>query len=568
MCGQVKTMLLKAFSVWYVVLMESLKLTQEQLNTFPKEAVIALYLQLSDSMNDLKQQNAELMKKIDMLQESIQVLTQQRFGTKSEKASQIEGQLSMDLMGMCVLNEAEQLLEDGVPEEPVMETVIVKRRKTAGKRDADLSGLPTVTSEVVLSDEQLAAVFPKGYRRLPDEIRRDLEVIPASFTVHELHIAVYCGKDIKGNSTVIKADRPPKLLKNSIITPSLAAAVMNAKYINAVPLNRFSEELKRRDIDISRQVLAGWMIKLSERYFSLIYDEMHKKILEGKLIHCDETPFRIIHDKDAQGRPKDSKSYMWLYHSLPEYGTPPIFLFRYCPTRAAENPRRFLEGYEGVLMTDGYQAYHTLEKERCGDLNVAGCWAHAKRRFAALCKARGPKAKGTAALEADRRIEAIYHLDKMKKDASPEERLEHRKTSVRPQVEAFFAWLRQISPELDRSSETGRAVSYCLNQERYLKKFLDDPIIPMDNNDAERSIKKFVVGRKNWVIVDSVNGAEAGGVLYSIAETAKANGLKPYEYFKYVLEEMPKHMENRSLSFLQDLLPWSDALPDDIKNTK
>lgn len=554
--------------------MERIKLTQEQLNSFPKEAVIALYLQLSGSMDELHKQNdqlvkqnEQLMKKIDTLQEGIQVLTQQRFGKKSEKSSQIEGQLTFDFENNCILNEAEKLIENGRPEEPEMETVVYKRKKSAGKRDEDLSGLPTVTEEIVIPEEKLLEVFPKGYKRLPDEVHRDLEFIPAFFTVRELHIAVYSGMSTNGESTVIKADRPPKLLKNSIITPSLAAAVLNAKYINALPLNRFSEELKLRGINISRQVLAGWMIKLSERYFSLLYDEMHKKILESSVIHCDETPFRVIHDKNDKGDPKTSKSYMWVYHSYPAYGTPPVYLYDYCPTRATENLRKFLKGYKGILVTDGYQPYHTLANEN-DDLIVAGCWAHAKRRAATLCKAKGSSAKGTIALEVDRRIEAIYHLDKMMKDALPEERLAHRRASVKPQVEAFFAWLKQIYPDLDKSSETGKAVSYCLNQEEYLKRFLEDPRIPMDNNDAERSIKKFVVGRKNWVIIDSVHGAKASGVLYSIAETAKANGLKPYNYFKYVLEEMPKHMEGKDLSFIQDLLPWSETLPEDIKNKK
>ena len=543
--------------------MEHTEFTENQLNTFPKEAIVALYMKLQGDFEAIRSQNAELMKKADRLQETLDVLVQQKYGRKTEK-NLTDGQLSFDFEHSCVLNEAEEQTAGGLPEEPEAEEVITyKRKKPVGKREADLKDIVEIDDPAsVLPEERLAEEFPGGYTRLEDEIYRELHYSPAQFEVHVKHIAVYRGKK---TNRILKADRPPRLMPHSIVSPSLAAAVMNAKFVNAVPLNRFSEELKRYDVKISRQVLAGWMIKLSERYFSLLYDRMHEELLKSRLIHCDETPFKVIRD----GRGSSAKSYMWVYHTHPDYEGRNIYLYDYTPTRAADNPRKFLKGYRGILMTDGYQVYHTLEKEHPEELTVAGCWAHAKRRFAGLCKAKGlAGAKGTAAQEAVNRIDAVYHVDHMGKKADPDTLYRHRNSSVRPMVEDFFRWLREIRPSIDPSSETGRAIGYCLNQETFLKAFLNNPMIPLDNNDAERSIRKFCVGRKNWQIIDTPNGAGSSAVLYSITETAKANGLKPYYYLKYVMEEMPKYFDGTDRSFIEDLLPWSEKLPDFCKNIK
>lgn len=248
---------------------------------------------------------------------------------------------------------------------------------------------------------------------------------------------------------------------------------------------------------------------------------------------------------------------MWVYHTYERYGSPPIFIYDYQPTRKAENPRNFLEGYEGILVTDGYQVYHTLAKEHPDKLKVAGCWAHAKRRFAEIVKSIGPKAsKGTIADKANRRIAAIYHVDNMYNESSLEERLENRKNSVKPLVDEYFAWLKALqgSPEIDQSSKTAKAINYSINQEPYLRLFLSDAIIPLDNNDAERSIRAFCIGKKNFRIIDSKQGAEASAMLYSIAETAKANGLKPYEYFRYILDQILLHLDDKPEDYVSDIV--------------
>lgn len=314
-----------------------------------------------------------------------------------------------------------------------------------------------------------------------------------------------------------------------IATPSLISAVMNSKYINAVPLNRCVQEFAGNGAVLSREVLATWMIRVSERYFSLLYDRMHQKLLESRLVHCDETPFVVVQNGKSSG----TRDYMWVYHTGPEHGSPPVYLYQYSPTRKTENPRNFLKGYCGILVTDGYQVYHALEKECGGDLKVAGCWAHTKWKYAELRKSLKPdNPHRVLCVKGEKYISAIYHVDNLYKDMDPEERKKNRQDHVKPLVEAYFAWVKEQMPKTDPSSDTGRALNYSLNQEPYLRTFLENGEVPLDNNDAERSIKKFCVGKKNWQISATKNGAEASRILYSIAETARANGLRPYYIFQ------------------------------------
>ena len=538
--------------------MASEYMTKEKLKNLPVEMLAEMYLQLLDSFEVLKSQNELLIKRTETLQEKIDILTQQRFGRKTEKVSAItEGQLTLHFLDDCI-NEAEALVEEGIPEEPAEETVIV-RRKPKGKRDADLKDAETVIDEHLISEDRLNELFPSGYHRLPDEIYRDVELIPASVLVHEHHIAVYAGNKDEG---IVKADRPERLLKNSILTPSLGAGIFNAKYVNATPINRLSQEFSRYGINVSRQVMAGWMITITERYLNGVYRRMQEEILKSKLIHCDETPFKLIDN----GRSSGSKDYMWVYHTSQSYGSVPIYLYEYSPTRNADTLRSFLGDYKGILVTDGYQVYHTVANES-DTLKVAGCWAHAKRKFAEIVKSIDSKAASSlTASEGVARISAIYHVDNMYKDRPPDERLKNRKQSVSKLVDAYFTWVNDLySKPMDKGSKLYEALRYSHNQEKYLRLFLTDAMIPMDNNDAERSIKAFCVGKHSWHVIDSKRGAKASGILYSIAETAKANELKPYYYFKYLLEEILKHLDDSPKDYLDDLMPWSENIPSECR---
>jgi len=252
---------------------------------------------------------------------------------------------------------------------------------------------------------------------------------------------------------------------------------------------------------------------------------------------------------------------MWVYRTGKMYQGQQIVLYEYQPSRNASHPREFLRNFQGICVTDGYQVYHTIEKER-EDLRIAGCWAHARRRFDEAVKAL-PKAsqKNALAYLALKQIQAIYREENKLRDMPPEERLEHRQLTVKPLVDAYFVWAKENESKVPAKGKTHKGFTYSINQENYLKVFLEDGEVPMDNNSAEQSIRSFCVGKKNWMMIDTIAGAESSAIIYSIAETAKANNLKPYDYFEYLLTEIPKHLEEKDSSFCEDLLPWSDKLP-------
>ena len=560
--------------------MDKKTFTTDELNNIPHGVLVMLYQQLQDSFQvmisqneTIQKQNEQLLKQVDSLQESIAVMQQNRFGRSSEKNLQIPGQCVLFPDTNPMLNEAELVLDqEGMAEEPTYETVVKKHgKRPKGKREADLEDLETIVEPTyTIPEEELKTLFPKGYHRLPDEVYKDLEYVPAHLVVHEHHIAVYAGNHDVGG--IVRAPHPKRLLQNSILTPELASGVFNAKYVNAIPIHRLKEEFDRCGANISTQVMCGWMIKLVDRYLEPFYEALHKEQLKSKLIHCDETPFCVVEKKENSQAKDPHKQYMWVYHIAEQYGGHPIYVYCYTEGRGYEIPKKYLDGYKGILMTDGYQVYHTLEKERPDELKVAGCWAHARRKFADLVKSGSgiPAAKRRVAEEAVQRINAIYHLDNTQKEATAKERLNYRQTVIKAQVEAYFAWVDEIlnTQGLDKGSKLYHALNYSHNQKQFLKAFLDDPIIPLDNNDAERSIKKFCVGKHNWHIAATKSGAHASAVLYSIAETAKANGLKPREYFLFLLKGLLEQPELKDpAEYLSDLMPWSEKVPAEARKT-
>lgn len=236
----------------------------EQLNQCPKEALVLMYTQLQENFAVIQKQNDGLMKQIINLQESIALMNQNRFGRKTEKAEAVGGQMLFDFEKNCIINEAEAIVGDTYILDPEMEQMVISRPKhnrPKGKRTEDLSGLDTTVIAHELPAEALAREFPLGYKRLPDQVYKELVIHPATYEVLEHHIAVYAGKN---EDRIIRAPKPGRLFLNSIATPSLVAAVINAKYLNANPYNRISQELARYDLNIPRQNLANWCIKASD----------------------------------------------------------------------------------------------------------------------------------------------------------------------------------------------------------------------------------------------------------------------------------------------------------------
>lgn len=525
--------------------------TEEQLKNLDKETIIRLFLAQKEQLENLDHT-------LQLVLEQLADLKRHRFGRSTER-HETDGQiLFMEIDGKIVFfNEAEAVAGDTGDEQDEEADNIPqpKPRKKKGKREEDLRGIPVVTVEHSMDEKELDEYFGEdGWKELPDEVYRRYSFTPAKVEVEEHHVKVYAGKK---TDEIIKAPHPETLLRGSLVSPSLEAAIMNAKYVNAVPLYRQEQEFARYGLNISRQNMANWTIQCADRYLAILYDYLHERLYDYHVLQADETP--VLVNKD--GRDAGSKSYMWVYRTGEMYGDCPIILYEYQKTRNASHPREFLRDFSGVCVTDGYQVYHTIEDER-EDLKIAGCWSHARRRFDEAVKALPKeKQKESLAYLALSMIQAIFREEKILKELPAEEREKRRQVSVRPLVEAYFEWLKENIRRIPKKGKTWEGFQYSLNQEKYLKVFLDDGEVPMHNNAAEQSIRGFCIGKKNWVMIDTVAGAKSSAIIYSIAETAKANNLKPYEYFEYLLTEIPKHMDDKDYSFCEALLPWSPALP-------
>jgi len=536
------------------------KFTEEQLNTLDKSFIVNLFLQLQDQNDKLSGEIQELNKKMEVLIEQITLANKNRFGRSSEKMTDTSQICFMEVDGTIVFfNEAEAVSDLDAEEPDTLENKPARTAKVVGKKDADIKDLPVNIINHYLTDEELVAEFGEnGWKQLPDAISKRYRFIPAKVEIDEHHVGVYASKT---DDRIIKADHPKALLHGSLVSPTIAAAIMNGKYVNAVPLYRLEQEFSRYGLTITRQNMANWMIRLGESYLAVLYDYLHQKLYNYHVIQADETPVLVNRD----GRSAGSKSYMWVYRSGHLYTDKQIVLYDYHKTRNSSHPREFLRDYSGICVTDGYQVYHTIEKER-EDLQIAGCWVHARRKFdealTVIPKAHQNKSNAFLVIK---QIQAIYHEEGKLNKLSSEERLMQRQLVIKPLVDALFAYLKKMEPTVPASGQLRKAYTYILNQEKYLRVFLEDGEVPIDNNASERAIRGFCIGKKNWQMIDTINGAHSSAIIYSIAETAKANNLKPYDYFVYLLEEIPKHMEQKDRTFLEDLLPWSKKLPEGIR---
>ena len=536
----------------------AVKYTEEQLNSVDKSFLIQLLLQQQEQLEAITKELHASNEKMQLLMEQVILGKQNRFGRSSEKMEDTSQICFQEVDGTIVFfNEAEAVYDLNEKEPDELELKSPKQPKRKGKKESDLSGLTVRRIDHYLSEEELEIEFGvNGWKQLPDAISKKYHFVPARVEVEEHHIGVYASKT---DEHMVKADHPKALLHGSLVSPSLGAAIINGKYVNAVPLYRLEQEFQRYGLQITRQNMANWCIRLAEEYLSILYDYLHEELYFYHVIQADETPVLVNHD----GRKAGSKSWMWVYRSGHLYQDRQIVLYEYQQTRNASHPREFLKGYDGICVTDGYQVYHTLEKE-LEELTIAGCWVHCRRRFdEALKLIPKPSQKESNAFLLMKQIQAIYREEGKLNDLSSDERLKQRQAVIKPLVDAFFAYLKTIN--VSKKDKFGDAVRYALNQEKYLRVFLTDGDVPIDNNASERAIRGFCIGKKNWQMIDTIHGAKSSAIIYSIVETAKANNLKPFDYVQHLLEEIPKHMNDKDCSFLEDLLPWSEKLPAGIR---
>ena len=523
-----------------------------------------------DKTSMLEAENAKLKQEISMLSGQVKQLTEQvllmrrqHFGRSSEKKiSVMPNQLT--LVSETLFNEAELESSTSTPESE-LEEITYKRKKQKGKRELDFAGLPV---------EQIIHKLPKKDCICPDcgnalhacghdMLRRELTVVPAQYKVTEHVQTVYSCRDCERNAEttpMLKAPVPAPVIRGSgIASPSLIAHIANQKYTLALPLYRQEQELARNKINLSRQTMANWLIYVAIHWLAPIYRALKHNLLMANVLHADETSVQVLREN---GKPAESKSYMWLYRTGCD-AKQPIILYDYKPNRKHENPRAFLSGFSGYLHADGYQAYDNLPPEI---INV-GCWAHVRRKFADILKSLPDynkrdslAARGIEFCDMLFTLEREY--DSLPTDNDFKTRHEVRQEQSKPLMDEFFAWAQSVNGSITATprSNMGKALAYALNQRKQLENILRDGRLELSNNRAERSIKPFVIGRKNWLFSNTENGADASAIFYSIIETAKENGLKPYEYLRFIFETAPNPDLHKNPAAVQALLPWN--MPD------
>ncbi len=540
------------------------KFTSEELNIMDSKAKDDIIYQMQDRLDKLEQDYENLI-------EQVRLANQQRFGRHTEKLEALTGQI-------CFFNEAEACYDVNKPEPTIEETIIEAKKKPRkskkkGQREEDLKNFPQEEFSHDVPDEKLLDTFGKGnWRSMPDEVFWQLRFEPAKWIAEKHVIKVYVGTDGMHQDEFLRGDHPNTLFRGSIATPSLEAAIINAKYVNANPLDRIARDFQTNGLNLSKQTMSNWTVTAAERYFTPVYELMKSTSLKTHVNQCDETVVEVIHD----GRPAGSKSYMWVHVTGELSPGPKVILYEYQKTRHSDHPKEYYKDFHGILVTDGLEQYHKIARELEG-LTNANCFAHARRSYADAIKAMGKGneelIRGSIAYQALVRIGAIYDLEGSLKGLSPKERLKERQTQVKPLVEEYFAWVKERLSDTTviPKGKTASGLKYSVNQEEYLKVFLNDGEVPIDNSACERALRNFTIGRKNWMTINTVRGAQASAIIYSITETARANNLNVYYYISHLLTELPKLIDkdgNIDQSMLEPLMPWSKSLPADCHSKR
>jgi transposase len=494
-------------------------------------------------------QIAELTAKLQWYEEQFRLAQHKRFGTSSEKTHP-------DQLEMNLFNEAE-VLATPPSEEPPTETITYSRKKWTDSREAKLEKLPVDTLHYELpEEEQVCACCGGDLHPMSTETRNEITVIPAEVRVQRHIRQVYACRRCEREeiqTPIVTAPMPKSVYPGSLASPSILAHVMTQKYVESQPLYRQEQQFARSGLTLSRQTLANWMMYGADQWLTPLFERMKEHLLQQDILHADETTLQVLREP---GKSAESQSYLWLYRTG-RMG-PPIVLYEYRPTRGGEHPRNFLAGFSGFLHVDGYAGYHKVAK-----VTLVGCWAHARRKFDEALKALpASEARiGTAAQQGLTFCNQLFAIERELKEETPEERETVRMERSRPILDAFSTWLRQQKSRVLPKSALGQAVTYCLNQWEKLTAFLKDGRLEIDNNRSERAIKPFVIGRKNWLFANTPRGAKASAVIYSVMETAKENGLNPFQYLKFLFEQLPQLPDLNDTEALAPFLPWSSALP-------
>jgi transposase len=528
-------------------------------------AAVRKVLEEEENKNQLLQEQCRskeaecrnLEERYRVLEEKHLTLVRMFFGKRSEKLTPED-----ETQGL-LFNEA----EDGIAAEdarsPSDEAAVIQvqahERKKRGRKPIP-DNIPR--EEVIhdLSDDEKKCPCCGNARPLiGTEESEELDIVPAKVTVLHHVKKKYgpCGCDDflhTGKPEVITAKAPERMIPGSIASPGLLSYVITSKFADALPFYRQSKIFARIGVELSRATLCNWTIGAYERMeelFSVFIEEIKK----GTFMRMDETTVQVLRE---EGRRPEAKSYMWVAIGYPARGRP-LVLYQYHPSRSREIPYAFLDGFTGYLQTDGYDGYN-LAAGRDGIIHV-GCFAHARRYFFDASKLNKKDSRAHRALDFIRKLYEIENRLRVQK-ISPETFVEKRKKEALPLLDDFHSWLVRIEPEVVPSSRTGQAVAYALNEWDKLIRYLDADFLTPDNNEIERAIRPFVIGRKNWLFSNTPRGAQASAAMYSLIESAKANKIEPYHYLRFLFTHLPLVSDKKSLrSMLPSYITEQQLIP-------
>jgi len=498
----------------------------------------------------------ELTAKVEWLMEQFRLAQHRRFGASSEKSVQGEHEQ------LNLFNESEITSDILVPEPELVEIEKHFRKRKNMVNDKLPQDLPFETVLHELDEDEQFCPECEGHLHVmgKETLRRELKLIPAKAVIVEHIRSVYACRDCEKDECgvpIVKAPVVNPVIKGSFASPEAIAHIATQKFVMAVPLYRQEQEWNRLGIELSRQTMSNWLIKATFQWLEPIYDALVESLCMRSVLHADETSLQVLHE---DGKPAQSKSYMWLYRTSGDTNSP-IVLYEYRPDRRAGHPKYFLKNFRGYLHADGYEGYHDLSD----NIKVAGCFTHARRKFDEAVKGLPKKTQSESnAMVGKKFCDKLFSLERDFNGLTAEERFLKRQELSKPVFDDFYKWVNTQDPPPKTGLYT--AVVYARNQREYLERYLEDGRVEISNNRAERSIKPFVIGRKNWLFANTPRGAKASAVLYSIIETAKENGVNPYEYLIYIFKNAPNWDIRSNIDNRERLLPW--FVPDSCKAKK
>lgn len=504
---------------------------------------------LEDTILKQKQEIEELKRKLEHMNEVFANAQRARFGQSSEQKNYVLGKDQISLF-----NEAEDC-QDHKAEEPNPDTIVIATHERKKKRSQAemLNHLPEEEVLLELPEEQLICgkcgekMKPIGKKFL----RHEMQIIPKQVKLLAYYTVTYacdgCEKDT-GFAHIASVKPPVPLMKHSLASPSTVAYIMTQKYVDGLPLARQEKIWAREGIALSRATMANWIIQCSQTWLKPLYKHMKQELLTHSVIHADETVVQVLKEDN---KPATSESRMWLYASAALLRHQ-VRIFEYQPDRSGKRPESFLRGFTGWMITDGYSGYNQVQ-----NVIHCGCWSHARRKWREAMP-EGATVKTSKAAIGFQYCNKLFAEERKCAVYQSKYRQEYRQNKEVPILEEYFAWLNTVRPE--KGSKLEEAVRYSLNQKQHLMAYLDNGEVPISNNLAENAIRPFTLGRKNWLFCDTPKGAEASAIVYSLVESAKANGIEPFAYLQHVLVQLPYLGKNHSHEELESLMPWASYI--------